>query len=191
MIQINAQELFEGVRPSDMRYENFHVLAEYIDQAQELINSSNSTQEMSKMLLSAVHTLTKEGVPKFNVASDNLATVANSAIASFNRAGKDFLIESERAFNSPVSKLIEAAERLEAAAQDAKREKLQATIEIGKLARYREEVDKYTSQAMADLNTQRAKRTVFQRIREVFRPTKVPSIAKKPFKPTILKKRAA
>lgn len=67
-----TNDLYKGVRPSDMRFENIHLFAEYIAQAQRLVNTADATQQQSKELLEGALAVTRAAVEEFRASSAQL-----------------------------------------------------------------------------------------------------------------------
>lgn len=182
-------ELFRGVRPSDLRFENAHLLAEYIHQTQALVDSAAATQKDSKNLLYGVHIITRDGVQRFKAAGDDLAAIAATAMSGIRAVGADLIDESRRAILLPVTELTAAAKRLEAAAAAAEKERQEASDASTEFIRYQEEVDTYVATTLSSLNAELGARSFWKRLVDVFAPTKVTiSATKAPARPTMPKK---
>jgi len=60
-----AEDLFAGVRPSDLRYDNVHILAEYIARAQRFSDSATQIEKSAERLVQGAVRTTEEGVKQF------------------------------------------------------------------------------------------------------------------------------
>lgn len=56
------QTLFDGLRPSDMRFDHAHVLAEFIARAQRYANSAERVEQRAEALLDAAMKCSTEGI---------------------------------------------------------------------------------------------------------------------------------
>ena len=65
---MDAEAIYKGVRPSDLRFENVHQLAEFIAQAQRLVDTAMTTDVASKQMLAGALTISREGVARLQKA---------------------------------------------------------------------------------------------------------------------------
>lgn len=65
-------DLFEGVRGTDLRFDNPHILAEYITRAHRFSESATRIEESSERLLQGAVKATEEGVQQFQLVQRQL-----------------------------------------------------------------------------------------------------------------------
>lgn len=60
-----AEDLFAGIRPSDLRYDNVHILAEYIARAQRFSDSATQIEKSAEKLVQGSMRTAEDGVKQF------------------------------------------------------------------------------------------------------------------------------
>ena len=60
-----SEDLFKGVRPSDLRFDNFHILADYIARAQRFADNATRIEASAEQLVQGAMKTTQEGVKQF------------------------------------------------------------------------------------------------------------------------------
>lgn len=156
----DPKELFKGVRPSDLRYENIHLLAEYIAQAQRLVDTAAATDAESKRLVSTALGLSKEFVRRFESAGAQLGEVIDVSKADLIQglelvtgklaeAGEKLVLKTATAIKEPAAAINQATARLLATSATAEANLLAASDERTKLVEFKAEVEKYLQDVMA------------------------------------------
>ena len=161
-------QVLQGARPSDARFENIHLLAEFIHQAQALSNSAAATQLTSNHLLEGVHIITRDGVERFRIAGTVLASIANTTTLEIREVGTEMIAKSKLAIELPVTKLTTAALRLEAAAEAAVKERREASDACVALDEYSRQINAYAIRVLASLNAKLSGRSLWERVVDVF-----------------------
>lgn len=159
------ESFYKGVRPSDLRFDNVHLLAEFIQGAGVLVNESAALQADSKELLSNALVISKEGVVSLEVASEKLkvsaaeaqqaisdtinhnggelVAVLNDAIGAIRKSGTELIRQSSQAIVAPASEMKQAAAELIEAAALSEASRAAASDARMKMIDYRRELDAY------------------------------------------------
>lgn len=192
-------DLFDGVRASDLRFDNLHILAEYMSRAQRFADSAMQIEACAERLVKEGIKTTEEGVRQFEAAlrrmqsafdtlQSQMGAVVNAtginiskAVADAHAAGASYILQmgqiAKLSYEGLVSRAGEinmAAERLEQAAAKAESNRRLAYDELERLQAFKSEVTKFERASLARLTDAKAKLYqgvgLWQRIRYVLLP---------------------
>lgn len=85
----SENNLFDGFRPSDLRFDNAHVLSEYIARAQRVVDSANQIQESSKDLVLVAMKSAEDCVKSIQSAQLQMKVEFNALLAHVTRSVSD------------------------------------------------------------------------------------------------------
>ncbi len=168
--------LFDGVRASDLRFDNMHILAEYMARAQRFADSAVQIEACSERLVQEGIRTTEEGIRQFEAAlrrmqsafdtlQSQMGAVINAtginiskAVADAHTAGASYILQmgqiAELTYEGLVSRAVEiniAADRLEQAAATAESNRRLAYDELERLQAFKSEVTKFERASLARL----------------------------------------
>jgi len=152
--------IYDGVRSSDLENAYVHTLAEYIAQAQRLVDTAAATDAESKRLVSTALGLAEEFVRRFESASAQLGEVIDTSKAGLMQgldlvtskladAGEKLVLKTATAIKEPAAAIKQATATLLATSAAAEANLLAASDERTRLAAFKAEVDKYLTEVMA------------------------------------------
>lgn len=175
------KDLFKDVRPSDLRFDNVHILAEYITQTQKLADCVMSIHESAEQLVQSAMKSTEAGITSvrsvqqqleidFQVQLRQLSRVVNmaggtiaKAVADAHASGASYLDdmgETVKAryegLESRAEELERLAKRLELAAVRAEEDRRSAYEEHERLRAFEIELGKYERECMKRIADARA-----------------------------------
>jgi len=181
----DPKQLYGGVRPSDLRFDNWHVLAEYIAQTQQLVTALSKTQERSEHLLHEATSTSQRGMDEFKALSKSIAAEGGKlgaalgavverearalvhGIASAQAAGGSAIFQASEIVRArcqelvcQASKLSAAAARLEKATVHAVAEQEKLQDSFSKLQSYKVQMDRYEVAMISRI--EEAKRKFYQ-----------------------------
>lgn len=174
-------DLYKGVRPSDLRFDNVHILAEYIARAQRFADSATRIEASAKLLVKESCEAREEGLRSFQsllsqqrsafraidaelrASSEQLAGRLTSAILAIHSAGEGNLLKADEAAKGIYKNLVDRAEklshsanRLEKGALKAEASRGQALDEIERLQAFRSELERFERESLARIGEARA-----------------------------------
>ena len=213
-----AEDLFAGIRPSDLRYDNVHILAEYIARAQRFSDSATQIEKSAERLVQGAVRTTEESVKHFrtlvtrmqsefkgleSLLQQSLNAAGNDiskAVAEAHAAGADCILQAGELTRERTAQLVSraaevnrAAVRLEEAAVLAEANRQRLYEELEKLQVFEQELVQFESESKARIAAARSAlyrgAGLWQRIVYVF-SAPVPSVrdAKAPIRPPALGK---
>lgn len=175
------KDLFEGLRPSDLRFDNVHVLAEYISRAQRFADSATRIEASAEQLVKESCEAREEGLRRFQsllrqqrsafqaieaelrASSEQLAGRLTNAILAIHSAGERNLLQADEAAKGIYKNLADRAEklnhsanRLEKGAMKAEASRGQALDEIERLQAFRSELERFERESLARIGEARA-----------------------------------
>lgn len=168
------KNLYEGVRPSDLRFDNVHILAEYIARAQRFADSATRIEASAEQLVKESCEAREEGLRRFQslmhqqrsvfqainaelrATAEHLAGRLTTAILAIHSAGEGNLLRADAAakeiyenLTDRAEKLNDSANRLEEGAMKAEASKGQALDEIERLKAFRSELERFEWESLA------------------------------------------
>lgn len=191
--------LYDGVRASDLRFDNLHILAEYVSRAQRFADSAMQIEASAARLVQEGIRTTEEGVRQFKAAlremqfaldtlQRQVGAIVNAtgidiskAVADAHMAGASYILQAgeiaKLSYEGLVSRAGEvgiAAERLEQAAAKAESNRWLAYDQLEQLQAFKSELTKFERASLARLTDANAKLYqgvgVWQRICYVMHP---------------------
>lgn len=175
------KDLFEGVRASDLRFDNLHILAEYITRAQRVVDSATRIEASAERLVEGGIKTTEEGVRQFQAALRQMQSAFNTlqgqvslvvnatgnkiacAVADAHIAGASYILQmgefaklSYQGLISRTDEVTMAAERLEQAADKAEASRRLAHDEHEQLRAFKLEVERYEQESLTRLSDAKA-----------------------------------
>ena len=174
-------DLYKGVRPSDLRFDNVHILAEYIARAQRFADSATRIEASAEQLVKESCEAREEGLRRFQsllrqqrssfqgidaelrATAEHLADRLTSAILAVHSAGEHNLLQADETAKriyknlaDRAEKLSHSADRLESCAMKAAASRGQALDEIERLQAFRSELDRFEKESLARIGAARA-----------------------------------
>lgn len=162
------RNLFDGSRSSDLRFDNLHILAEYIARAQRVVDSAKQIQESSEQLVQvamksaencvkSVQAVQRQMKVDFDALLEQVTRSAKDAgnnaakvVAGAHAYGGDYLSamgEAVRMRHSMLedraSEIVQTAARLEKSVARAEECRKQAQDELEQLRRFKIELTRY------------------------------------------------
>lgn len=206
----SKETFYKGVRASDLRFDNVHLLAEFVQCAGILVNEAAGLQADSKELLSGALAISKEGTAAFEKGSDQmkatigkaerafretidnkggeLALLLNEAIGATRKIGIDLILQSRQAISAQTAGLTQAVVQLAQAANRAEANRVAANEARMKLNDYQKKLCDYEvvvhRRCKEALSNATAGLSFSDRVWSVFMPSKITvSVPKAPAKP--------
>lgn len=174
-------DLYKGVRPSDLRFDNIHILAEYIARAQRFADSATRIEASAEKLVKESCEAREEGLRRFQsllrqqrsafqaidaelrASSEQLAGRLASAVLAIHSAGERNLLLADEAAKGIYKNLADRAEklnhsanRLEKGAMKAETSRGQALDEIERLRAFQSELERFERESLARIGEARA-----------------------------------
>jgi len=194
-----AEDLFAGVRPSDLRYDNVHILAEYIARAQRFSDSATQIEKSAERLVQGAVRTTEEGVKQFQATVKRmqaefrclegllqraLETAGNEiakAVAESHTSGAIRIREAGEVTRQHTAELAsraaavnQAAARLEQSAALAETNRQRCHEDLEKLQTFKRELVQFESESQASIAAAKANLYrgvgLLQRVVYVFSP---------------------
>lgn len=188
-------DLYDGARPADLRFANYHVLAEYIAQAQRFVDSVSEMQRVAEQLLDESVKTSQSGLAEFKglltcvplmfrklelalqiFVNCEAARVAQSAQEA-QSAGMRILESAGEvaqarfdALDARVDELCKSAAQHEQAAESAVRMRQDAEAFLKALTEYEVRLDKFQAAIRSEEARVYRGASVWRRIEYVFRP---------------------
>lgn len=175
------KDLFDGVRPSDLRFDNVHILAEYIARAQRFADSAMRIEASAEQLVKESCEAREEGLRRFQsllrqqrlafqaidadlrATAEHLAERLTSAILAVHSAGEHNLLQADKAakgiymnLDDRAEKLSRSANRLEKGAMKAEESRGRALDEIERLQAFRSELERFERESLSRIGEARA-----------------------------------
>lgn len=175
------EDLFSGVRPSDLRFDNVHILAEYIARAQRFADSATRIETSAEHLVRGAMETTEQGVRQFQAAlrqmQSEFKTLQNQLRRVVEAAGRDIAKAVADAHASGASYILQvgevtkqryeglasradgvnqAAQRLEQAAEKAEANRQLAHEELEQLRAFRSDLAHFELESLARISDARA-----------------------------------
>jgi hypothetical protein len=198
-LDVSTSDIYDDLRPGDMRHLYPHALAEMVRELSELTDNIVQAQENAQNLLNEINAISSGGLGRLREAGEILSEVVdasksdieqaidtkvarlesavNSASLGLREAGAGLIRQSTQAITGSVDNLMAAALRLEKAAEAAENSRLLADASRVRLMDYRKELESYESlvhrrckEAIASAS---AGATLKERLIAVFRPAKL------------------
>jgi hypothetical protein len=176
-----AEDLFAGIRPSDLRFDNVHILAEYIARAQRFSDAALKIEKSAERLVQGAVRTTEEGVKQFRTAVARMRTEFEGLDGHLRRsvdvAGAEIAHAVSEAHASGAASIFQAAEltrqhaghlanqatavsqvaeRLEKAAALAEASRQSSLDELARLRTYKLELAQFESESQARIAEARA-----------------------------------
>lgn len=181
-VSVGAHEdLFAGVRASDLRFDNVHILAEYIARAQRFADSATRIEASAEQLVQGAMETAEEGVRQFQAAlrqmqsefkalQNQLRRVVDAAgrdiakaVADAHASGASYILQAGEVANQRYEGLARradqinlAAERLEQAAEKAEENRQLAHMELEQLGAFKSELVRFERESLARIADARA-----------------------------------
>jgi hypothetical protein len=177
-----AEDLFAGIRPSDLRFDNVHILAEYIARAHRFTDSATRIEKSAEQLVQGAMRTTQEGVKQFQAAVKRMQSefkglddllrravdaagleIANAVAEAHTSGARSILQASEvtsrhhAELASRAAEVNQAAARLEQAAALAEANRQRSHEELEKLQAFRRELVQFEGESRASIADARAK----------------------------------
>jgi hypothetical protein len=176
-----AEDLFAGIRPSDLRYDNVHILAEYIARAQRLSDSAVQIEKSAERLVQGAVRTTEEGVKQFRTvvtrmqsefkglqghlrqAVDAAGEEIAKAVSEAHAFGAASIVQAAELTRQHAGDLAnqatavsQVAERLEQAAALAVANRQSSLDELARLRTYKLELAQFETESKARIAEARA-----------------------------------
>ncbi|MGQ2956582.1 hypothetical protein [Hydrogenophaga sp. ANAO-22] len=177
---VEPNDLYKGVRPSDLRYDNVHILAEYIARAQRFADSATRIEASAERLVKESCEAREEGLrslqsllhqqksafqainAELRATAEHLAGGLTSAILAIHSAGERNLLRADETAKRIYENLADRAEglnqsanRLEKGAMKAEASRGQALDEIERLQAFRSELERFERESLARIGEAR------------------------------------
>lgn len=208
------KDLFEGMRGSDLRFDNPHILAEYITRAHRFAESATRIEESAERLLQGAVKTTDEGVRQFQAAlrqmksefvalKTDLRGVITAAAIDIARAVADAHESGAKCITfygqiakvsydglaSRADEINLAAERLEKAAEKVEVNRQLVHEELENLRTFKSELTRFEKESLTRISVAEARLYqgvgLWQRVCYVpFPPVPVARATKMPSRPS-------
>jgi hypothetical protein len=177
-----SKDPFDGMRGSDLRFDNPHILAEYITRAHRFAESATRIEESAERLLQGAVKTTEEGVRQFQTAlrqmklefaalKTDLRGVITAAgidiargVADAHESGAKCITfygqiakASYDGLASRADEINMAAERLEKAAEKAESSRQHAHEEFEQLRAFKSELTRFEKESMTRISIAEAR----------------------------------
>ena len=152
-------QLLEGVRPSDVRFENIHLLAEWIEGAQRLVDTTAKGREEATILMRGAVDVSMNCIQRAEVNTARLESAGNEIVAQIRVSAAQ-----------PIEELHAAARRLELAAAAVEAATAEAIKSEQRLVEYKAELDFHELEVGRRLNNAYAGLNFRERVWAVFSP---------------------
>lgn len=182
-----SKGLYEGFRPSDLRFGAARTLAAYIKRAQRFADKATRIEASAEQLIEGAMKTTEEGVRQFQAGRrqmgadfkvldarlNRVVTEAGQnishAIAQAHAVGGSYILSASEVMKgrheelaAGANKLNLAALRLEKAAERAEANRQDALKELDQLRVYRSELDRFEHELATRIAE--ARRTIYKRL---------------------------
>lgn len=176
------EDLFAGVRPSDLRFDNVHILAEYIARAQRFADSATRIEASAEQLVHGAMATSEQGVRQFQAAlrqmQSEFKALQNQLRCVVEAAGRDIAKAVADAHASGASYILQvgevamqryeglasradgvsrAAQRLERAAEQAEANRQLAHEELEQLRTYKSGLEQFELESLTRISDARAR----------------------------------
>lgn len=214
------EDLFKGIRPSDLRFDNVHILAAYIARAQRFADCATRIETSAEQLLRGAIETSEEGVRQFETVVQQMRSefkglqsqltsvvdtmgrhIARAVIAAHKDGASCILQAGEeakqryRGLDDRADEVRLAAKRLEEAAENAEATRLRAHEELDQLRAFKSELVRFERESLTRISDARARLYegvgLWQRVSYVpFPPVPVVRASKAPTRPSVLSRAA-
>lgn len=179
------QNLFDGLRPSDMRFDHAHILAEFIARAQRFADSAERVEQRAEVLLKAAMKCSTEGIEqsrsiqqsarrsseqleaKLEAAYSRLVQMMSARIGDAYGEGAAQILKASsvseghfRTLASHADGVAAAAKKLEQAAATADESRRRLEVETERLRQATQELARAEANSLARLAS--ARRRVYE-----------------------------